>query len=68
MGEQLVVVGDIILKGQGIRVGDVSDHRCVRDILGALPPGKEFTMTVLRLGQVIELKGAPPVMSAGRRS
>jgi S1-C subfamily serine protease len=26
----------------------------------ALPPGREFTMTVLRLGQVIELKGRHP--------
>jgi S1-C subfamily serine protease len=60
MGEQLVVGGDIILKVQGIPIGDVSDHRRVRDILDALPPGKEFTMTVLRLGQVIELKGRHP--------
>ena len=60
MGEQLVVGGDIILKVQGIPVGDVADHRRVRDILDALPPGKEFTMTVLRLGQVIELKGRHP--------
>jgi S1-C subfamily serine protease len=60
MGEQLVVGGDIILKVQGIPVGDVADHRRVRDILDALPPGREFTMTVLRLGQVIELKGRHP--------
>ena len=60
MGEQLVVGGDIILKVQGVPIGDVSDHRRVRDILDSLPPGKEFTMTVLRLGQVIELKGRHP--------
>jgi len=60
MGEQLVVGGDIILKVQGIPVGDVSDHRRVRDLLEALPSGREFTMTVLRLGQVIELKGRHP--------
>ncbi len=60
MGEQLVVGGDIILKVQGVPVGDVTDHRRVRDLLQALPPGAEFTMTILRLGQVIELKGRHP--------
>jgi S1-C subfamily serine protease len=60
MGEQLVVGGDIILKVQGIPIGDVTDHRRVRDILGTVPPGGEFSMTVLRLGQVIDLKGRHP--------
>ena len=60
MGEQLVVGGDIILKVQGIPIGDVTDHRRVRDILGTVPAGGEFSMTVLRLGQVIDLKGRHP--------
>ncbi len=60
MGEQLVVGGDIILKVQGVPVGEASEHRRVRDILESIPPGGEFTMTVLRLGQVIELKGRHP--------
>jgi serine protease Do len=60
MGEQLVVGGDIILKVQGIAIGEASDHRRVRDILDSVPPGGEFTMTVLRLGRVIELKGRHP--------
>jgi S1-C subfamily serine protease len=60
MGEELVVGGDIILKVQGIPVGEVTDHRRVRDIVESLPPGKEFTMTILRLGNVIELKGRHP--------
>jgi S1-C subfamily serine protease len=60
MGEQLVVGGDIILKVQGIPVGDVTDHRRIRDILASVPPGAEFTMTVLRLGQVVTLKGRHP--------
>jgi S1-C subfamily serine protease len=60
MGEQLVVGGDIILKVHGVPVGDVSDHRRVRDLMDTIPPGGEFTMTVLRLGQVIELKGRHP--------
>jgi S1-C subfamily serine protease len=60
MGERLVVGGDIILKVQGVPVGEASDHRRVQDILEAVPPGGEFTMTVLRLGRVIELKGRHP--------
>lgn len=60
MGEQLVVGGDIILKVQGVPVGEASDHRRVRDILDMVPPGGEFTMTVLRLGKIIELKGRHP--------
>jgi S1-C subfamily serine protease len=60
MGEQLVVGGDIILKVHGVPVGDVSDHRRVRDLMDTIPPGGEFTMTVLRLGQVVELKGRHP--------
>jgi serine protease Do len=60
MGEQLVVGGDIILKVHGVPVGDVSEHRRVRDLMDTIPPGGEFTMTVLRLGQVIELKGRHP--------
>ncbi len=60
MGEQLVVGGDIILKVQGISVGELADHRRVRDLMDRVPPGGEFIMTVLRLGQVIELKGRHP--------
>jgi serine protease Do len=60
MGEQIVVGGDIILKVQGIPVGEVADHRGVRDLMLRLPPGSEFTMTILRLGQVVELKGRHP--------
>jgi S1-C subfamily serine protease len=60
MGEQLVVGGDIILKVQGIPVGEASEHHRVRDILASVPPGGDFTMTVLRLGKVIELKGKHP--------
>jgi S1-C subfamily serine protease len=60
MREQLVVGGDIILKVNGIPVSEVTEHHRVQDILATVPPGGEFTMTVLRLGQVIELKGRHP--------
>ena len=60
MGEQLVVGGDIILKVQGMPVGEASNHRRVRDILESVPSGGDFTITVLRLGKIIELKGKHP--------
>jgi len=60
MGEQLVVGGDIILKVHGVPVGDLTDHRRVQDLLDQLPSGAPFTMTVLRLGQVIQLQGRHP--------
>ena len=60
MGEQLVVGGDIILTVHGVPVGDATDHRRVRDLMETIPPGGEFTMTILRLGQTIELKGRHP--------
>lgn len=60
MGEPLVVGGDIVLQVQGIPVGEVTEHRRVQDLLDAVPPGGDFTMTVLRLGRVIELTGRHP--------
>lgn len=60
MGEQLVVGGDIILRVNGVVVGDLAHHARIQDLLATLPPGAPFTMTVLRLGQVIELRGTHP--------
>jgi S1-C subfamily serine protease len=60
MGESLVVGGDIILTVQGIAVGEIANRRGLRDLMLRLPPGSEFTMTVLRLGQVVELRGCHP--------
>jgi len=59
-GEQFVVGGDIILKVQGMRVDEAIDRAKIREILNAVPPGGEIRMTVLRLGQVVELKGRHP--------
>ncbi len=60
MGEQLVVGGDIILKVQGMMVGEHTDRVKIRELLQTVPPGGEFTLTVLRLGRIIELKGRHP--------
>jgi len=60
MGEQIVVGGDIILKVQNIPVHEAADEETLREILNRVPPGGEFTMTVLRAGTVLELKGRHP--------
>jgi serine protease Do len=60
MGNRLVMGGDIILKVEGVPVSDLADPDKIREILSSVPPGAEFTMTVLRLGHVIELKGRHP--------
>lgn len=60
MGERLVVGGDIILTVHGVPVGDLAHHRRVQDLMDTVPPGGEFTMRVLRLGHVIELRGRHP--------
>ena len=60
LGDVFRAVNPSVVKVQGIPVGEAADHQRVRDILEKVPPGGEFTMTVLRLGQVIELKGRHP--------
>jgi S1-C subfamily serine protease len=60
LGEQLVVGGDIILKFQDISVGDTDANKRVHELFRTMPPGTAFTMTVLRLGQVITLEGRKP--------
>jgi hypothetical protein len=50
------VGGDIILTVQGTAVKELTDREKIREILNRVPPsGGEFTMTVLRLGHVIEV-------------
>jgi S1-C subfamily serine protease len=60
LGESLSVGGDILLSVEGIAVGAVGGQRRIRDALQAMPPGTVFTVTVLRAGRVIELKGRRP--------
>jgi S1-C subfamily serine protease len=60
MGEQLVVGGDIIMKVAGVTVGETDDHRRIRDAFRGLRSGASFRVTVLRLGEVIDLDGRKP--------
>ncbi len=60
-GEQIVVGGDIILKIQGIPVGDdLASYEEIRVALARVSAGDTVTVTVLRAGQVIELTGRMP--------
>jgi S1-C subfamily serine protease len=56
-GDELVVGGDIILSIEGIPIGPPASFVKIKDRLGSLSPGSPFTLTVLRKGQVFELKG-----------
>jgi serine protease Do len=60
MGEQVPVGGDIVLRVEGISLGDTSSQRRIRDVLRTMSPGQEFTVTVLRQGRVIDVKGRKP--------
>jgi len=60
MGESLVVGGDIILQVQGIAVSELATHSGLRDLMLKTPSGGEFTMTIMRLGQVVQIKGRFP--------
>jgi len=59
-GQAYTVGGDIILKIEGIAVGDVRDLVKIREHLGTLPSGKAYTITVLRAGRVLDLTGHVP--------
>ena len=52
-----IVVGDVILKVQGMACDET--HR-VRDALAALRSDERLTMTVMRRGQIVELSMIVP--------
>ena len=55
-GQDVPLGGDIILSVGGISVSPANLAK-VRDMLGSLPPGSPFKVSVLRAGQVLELTG-----------
>jgi S1-C subfamily serine protease len=59
-GQTYTLGGDIILKIDGIGIGNVTDLVQIRERLGSLPPGKDYTITVLRAGKVMDLTGRVP--------
>ena len=58
-GEDIMIGGDVVLKAQGIQVTQPADIPRIRDAL-KLAPGQDITFTVVRDGQVIDLKGRQP--------
>jgi S1-C subfamily serine protease len=58
-GEDIMIGGDIVLKAQGIQISQPSDLPRVRDAL-KLAPGQEISLTVLRDGRVVDLRGRQP--------
>ena len=56
-GQDLMIGGDVILKGQGIQVTEPADVGKIRTALAKLGTGDAITFTVLRAGQVVDLKG-----------
>ncbi len=59
-GQAYTVGGDIILRIDGIAIGEVSDLVKIRERLGSLASGKTYTITVLRAGKVLDLTGRVP--------
>jgi S1-C subfamily serine protease len=58
-GEDIMIGGDVVLKAQGIQISQPADLPRVRDAL-KLPAGQEISLTVMRDGRVMDLKGRQP--------
>jgi S1-C subfamily serine protease len=59
-GQTLVVGGDVLLAVEGIPAGNLADYQRMREHLQRLPPGATITVTVLRAGRVLHLRGQAP--------
>jgi S1-C subfamily serine protease len=60
LGESLAVGGDIVLRVDGVVIDGTDAMVRIRERLRTRSPGTEFTVTVLRLGRVVDLKGKVP--------
>ncbi len=58
-GEDVPLGGDIILSVEGIPMAP-SHAEQLRELLNRLPSGREFTVKILRAGQLLELTGRAP--------
>jgi len=58
--ERIVLGGDIVLSVEGVKAGSAVNLAQIRDLLAAKPPGTPFTVTVLRAGRVLDLRGELP--------
>ena len=59
-GEPMVLGGDVILRVQGLPLRGLADYEKVRQTMATLSSGGPVTVTVLRAGTIIELKGRKP--------
>jgi len=55
-GLEFVVGGDVVLEVMGISLVDENSEDHIRDSLRALEPGDEWSVKVLRAGEIVELK------------
>jgi S1-C subfamily serine protease len=58
-GEDIMIGGDVVLKAQGIQVTQPADIPRIRDAM-KVAPGQEISLTVLRDGRMVDLKGRQP--------
>jgi serine protease Do len=56
-GQQLVLGGDIILSVDGIAAASAGHAAKIRQHLNSLQPGTPFSVSILRAGRVLEVKG-----------
>jgi serine protease Do len=59
-GEQIVLGGDIILTVLGVPTRGLANYDRIRRLVADMPSGGIVTVSVLRAGKVLELKGAKP--------
>jgi S1-C subfamily serine protease len=55
-GQEVLLGGDILLAVQGIPASAANFAR-IRDALNQLAPGGQFTVRILRSGEVLEMTG-----------
>jgi len=59
-GQGYTLGGDIILKIDGIAIASLADLVTIRERLGGLPSGRDYPITILRAGKVMDLTGRVP--------
>ena len=58
-GQEVPLGGDIVMSVEGIAMTPANSPR-IRDLIGRLPSGAPFKVSILRAGQVLELTGKAP--------
>ena len=58
-GEPVILGGDVVLAGQGIRLSKEDGRERIQRLVSDLSPGQELSVIVLRAGKTIELSTVP---------